>query len=156
MTNSIEAVKIFTKSVIDAKPWLKDPLVIKKAWNEDEYNLVDHGGPGGLLCFAIMWDNEVVRPFPPMKRAMDMTKAALEAAGHKGTIILFGDPIFKFTVLLVVDWNAHRHIEIYKNAVSDAFYVREALERILFFRKLFLSPMEGKITNEIATSPESR
>ncbi len=65
MTNSIEAVKIFTKSVIDAKPWLKDPLVIKKAWNEDEYNLVDHGGPGGLLCFAIMWDNEVVRPFPP-------------------------------------------------------------------------------------------
>lgn len=86
MTNSIAAVKIFTKSVIDAKPWLKDPLVIKKAWNEDEYNLADHGGRGGQLCIAIMWDNEVVRPFPPMKRAMDMTKAALEAAGHKGTL----------------------------------------------------------------------
>ncbi|KLO17536.1 general amidase [Schizopora paradoxa] len=99
MTNSIEAVKLFTKSIIDAKPWLKDPLVIKKPWSEDEYNLVDHGGRGGQLCFAIMWDNEVVRPFPPMKRAMDMTKAALEAAGHK-----------------VIVWKAHRHLEIYKNA----------------------------------------
>jgi len=99
MTNSIAGVKIFTKSIIDAKPWSKDPCVIKKAWSEEEYNLVDHGGREGQLCFAIMWDNEVVRPFPPMKRALEMTKAALVAAGHK-----------------VIDWGAHRHLEIYKNA----------------------------------------
>jgi len=51
------------------------------------------------LCFAILWDNQVVRPHPPLQRAMAMTKAALEAAGHK-----------------VIDWEPHRHMEIYKNA----------------------------------------
>ena len=84
MTNSIEAVKIFTKVILDAKPWLKDPLVIKKPWSVGEYNLADHGYRGSQLCFGMMWDNGVVRPFPPMHRAMVITKAAIEAAGHKG------------------------------------------------------------------------
>ena len=84
MTLSIEAVKTFTKAIIDSKPWLNDPLVVKKSWNHEEYDLVDHGGPTGQLCFAIMWDNGVVKPFPPVQRALQITKKALEKAGHKG------------------------------------------------------------------------
>ncbi|KAG6864321.1 hypothetical protein C0991_010477 [Blastosporella zonata] len=99
MANSMSGVRIFTKSIIDAKPWTKDPVALRKEWSESEYRLYDHGKGHGL-CFAIMWDNEVVRPHPPLQRAMAMTKAALEAAGHK-----------------VIDWEPHRHLEIYKNAV---------------------------------------
>ncbi|KAJ8519145.1 hypothetical protein ONZ45_g3862 [Pleurotus djamor] len=99
MTNSLSAVKIFTKALIDAKPWRKDPLAIRKAWSQAEYELSEHGGPGAKLCFAIMWDNGVVKPHPPLIRAMQMTKAALESNGHK-----------------VIDWVPHRHMEIYKNA----------------------------------------
>ncbi|KAJ6559048.1 general amidase [Mycena vulgaris] len=98
MSNSLSGVKVFTKAVLDAQPWLKDPLVIRKGWSESEYRLAHHGG-GGQLCFAIMWDNGVVKPHPPLHRAMVMTKKALEAAGHK-----------------VIDWVPHRHLEIYKNA----------------------------------------
>ncbi|KAJ7367028.1 general amidase [Mycena albidolilacea] len=98
MANSLSGVKIFTKAVLDAQPWLKDPLVLRKGWDESEYRLVNHGG-GGQLCFAIMWDNGVVKPHPPLHRAMLLTKQALEAAGHK-----------------VIDWESHRHLEIYKNA----------------------------------------
>ncbi|KAH0581238.1 hypothetical protein H2248_012353 [Termitomyces sp. 'cryptogamus'] len=98
MANSMSGVKIFTKAIMDAKPWKKDPLVLRKEWSESEYRLENHGG-GTRLCFAIMWDNGVVRPHPPLERAMKMTKAALEAAGHK-----------------VIDWESHRHLEIYKNA----------------------------------------
>ncbi|KAJ7175978.1 general amidase [Mycena filopes] len=98
MANSLSGVKIFTKAILDAQPWLKDPLVLRKGWAEDEYRLVHHG-KGGKLCFAIMWDNGVVKPHPPLHRAMVITKNALEAAGHQ-----------------VIDWEPHRHLEIYKNA----------------------------------------
>ncbi|KAG5641538.1 hypothetical protein DXG03_004797 [Asterophora parasitica] len=94
----MSGVKIFTKAVIDAKPWTRDPLVVRKPWSEREYALEEHGG-GQNLCFAIMWDNGVVKPHPPLRRAMEMTKEALEAAGHN-----------------VIDWEPHRHLEIYKNA----------------------------------------
>ncbi|KAG6879472.1 hypothetical protein C0992_002358 [Termitomyces sp. T32_za158] len=82
MANSMSGVKVFTKAIIDAKPWTKDPLVLRKEWSESEYSLQNHGRGKGL-CFAIMWDNGVVRPHPPLQRAMEMTKAALESAGHK-------------------------------------------------------------------------
>ncbi|KAJ7134751.1 general amidase [Mycena epipterygia] len=98
MSNSLSGIKIFTKAILDAEPWLKDPLVLTKGWSESEYRLDRHGG-GGHLCFAIMWDNGVVKPHPPLHRAMDITKRALEAAGHT-----------------VITWEPHRHLEIYKNA----------------------------------------
>lgn len=56
MTNSISGVKVFTKAVLDAKPWLKDPVCIRKEWSDKEYELEYHGG-GKKLCFGIMWDN---------------------------------------------------------------------------------------------------
>ncbi|CDO71742.1 hypothetical protein BN946_scf184920.g26 [Trametes cinnabarina] len=96
MTNSLAGVRAFTKAVIDAKPWRKDPVCLRKEWNEREYALGEHGGRGGKMCFAVMWDNGVVKPHPPVKRAMELTKAALEAAGHT-----------------VIDWENHRLLEIY-------------------------------------------
>ncbi|KAI0344211.1 general amidase [Trametopsis cervina] len=100
MTNSLSAVKRFTKAIIDNKPWNRDPLVVRKPWNHDEYALIDHGHGIGM-CFAIMWDNDVVKPHPPLIRAMEITKKALQHAGHR-----------------VIDWIPHRHMEIYKNAES--------------------------------------
>lgn len=105
MTHSMFGVKLFTQAIIAAKPWLKDPLVLRKEWSEKEYNLVEHGG-GKSLCFGILWDNGVVRPHPPLQRALAMTKAALEADGHK-----------------VIDWEPHRQIEIYQN--SETIYAAD-------------------------------
>ncbi|KAJ7781812.1 general amidase [Mycena maculata] len=118
MSNSISGVKIFTKAILDAEPWLKDPLVLRKGWNESEYQLSRHGG-GKQLCFAIMWDNGVVKPHPPLHRAMNMTKRALKAAGHKGTVgfrCQWSGDRSNVSSLQVIDWENHRHLEIYKNA----------------------------------------
>ncbi|TBU30787.1 general amidase [Dichomitus squalens] len=101
MANSLSGVKMFVKAIIDARPWRKDPLCIRKEWSEREYALGDHGGRGAKMCFALMWDNGVIKPHPPLFRALDMTKKALEAAGHT-----------------VIDWENHRHLEIYRNGVS--------------------------------------
>lgn len=115
----MSGIKIFTKAIIDAKPWTKDPLALKKKWSEEEYYLSDHGD-GQSLCFGMLWDNGIVRPHPPLQRAMEITKAALEAAGHKGK---FWDCIVMVLVVLtscsiVIDWEPYRYLEIYKNAVS--------------------------------------
>ena len=84
MANSLSGVKIFVKAVLDAQPWRKDPLCIRKEWSDREYALDDHGGRDGKMCFAIMWDNGVIKPHPPLRRALELTKRALEAAGHTG------------------------------------------------------------------------
>ncbi|KAF9261689.1 general amidase [Marasmius fiardii PR-910] len=109
MTNDISGLKVFVKAIIDSQPWNKDPLVVRKEWSEKEYQLAFHGGGNSPLCFAIMWDNGVVKPHPPLRRAMMMTKEALEAAGHK-----------------VIDWVPHRHLEIYKN--SETIFVADGGE----------------------------
>ena len=78
MTNSLSGVRIFVKAILDARPWRKDPLCIRKEWSEREYALGDHGGRGGKLCFAVMWDNGVIKPHPPLLRALEMAKKALK------------------------------------------------------------------------------
>lgn len=83
MASSLAAVKRFTKAIIDAQPWRRDPLVVRKSWNAREYALEEHGHGVGM-CFAIIWDNGFVKPHPPLLRALELTKKALEAAGHKG------------------------------------------------------------------------
>lgn len=88
LTRSIAGLKIFMEAVIKAKPWLRDPLAVRKSWSEEEYKLVDHGY-GKDLCFAIMWDDGVVVPHPPIQRALEMTKQALIRAGHKGRLLNF-------------------------------------------------------------------
>ncbi|KAG8919599.1 hypothetical protein FRC01_001209, partial [Tulasnella sp. 417] len=96
MASNISALKTFTKAVLDAKPWNKDPLVLRKPWSDREYALAEHGGEGAQLCFAVMLDNDLVRPQPPVRRAMSMLVSALEDAGHK-----------------VIDWENKLHLELH-------------------------------------------
>ncbi|KAH7928245.1 general amidase [Leucogyrophana mollusca] len=94
MSNSIAGVKLFMKAVIERQPWLKDPLAVRKKWDEAEYNLVDHGA-GKQLCFAIMWDDKHIAPHPPITRGLKLVKHALSAAGHQ-----------------VIDWEPFKHEEL--------------------------------------------
>jgi amidase len=124
MANSLSGVKDFMTAVLAAKPWNRDPTTIRKPWDEDEWNLCEHGGVDAQLCFAIMWDNEVVKPHPPLVRAMRMTKAALEKMGHKGKFLPLMVILARYvdsSRSIVIDWKPHRHLEIYKNAVRTSF-----------------------------------
>ena len=83
LCNDPVGVRLFMQAVLGAKPWLKDPLAVRKAWDEQAYRLEEHGG-GKQLCFGFCWNNGQTVPHPPVQRAMEMTKKALIAAGHKG------------------------------------------------------------------------
>ncbi|KAG8735638.1 hypothetical protein FRC12_017974, partial [Ceratobasidium sp. 428] len=65
MANSISGLKIFTKAVLDTRPWLRDPICIRKVWDEAAYQLVEHGGRGGRKCFGLMYDIGLAKPNPP-------------------------------------------------------------------------------------------
>ncbi|KAI0029809.1 general amidase [Vararia minispora EC-137] len=111
MSHSIGGIKAFMKAVINSEPWLKDPLAIRKPWDEDEYKLKHHGA-GGKLVFGFLWNDGAVLPHEPIQRAMKMTREALEAVGHEA----------------VVDWVPYKHAELYKimraigTAVGQADY----------------------------------
>ena len=86
MSSSLSGLKAFVRAVLAGQPWRRDPRVVRKRWSAEEYALVDHGGGGrgACLCFAVMWDDGVVVPHPPVRRALEMVKRALLGAGHVG------------------------------------------------------------------------
>ncbi|KAG9076582.1 hypothetical protein FRC06_009428 [Ceratobasidium sp. 370] len=104
MTNSLSGLKMFTKAVLDTRPWLRDPMCICKVWGEEAYQLVEHDGRGGHKCFGLMYDDGLVKPNPPVFRAMDIMRKALEAAGHQ-----------------VIEWENHRHEDIFVNLEKRIF-----------------------------------
>ncbi|KAG6382122.1 general amidase [Boletus reticuloceps] len=81
ITSSISGLKTFMEAVIKAKPWLRDPLAVRKKWDEAEYQLKDRDN-GRKLCFAIMWDDGVCVPHPPITRALKRVQEVLTNAGH--------------------------------------------------------------------------
>jgi amidase len=62
--------------------------------DEKEQEVLDvvKAGSGGQLVFAIMPDDGVVRPHPPVRRALDIVVKTIEKLGHK-----------------VVEWNPPSH-----------------------------------------------
>jgi len=88
LSSSLTGIKAFMRAVLSMNPWFRDPLVVPKAWSEDEYQLSQHGR-GKKLSFGILWSDGEVVPHPPVIRALEMTKKALIAAGHEGDFGLF-------------------------------------------------------------------
>lgn len=83
MSRSLSGLKAFLQAVINTKPWTKDPLAVRKAWDESAYRLSEHGG-GRDLVFAVMWHDGRLMPHPPILRGLEIVKKALIAAGYKG------------------------------------------------------------------------
>jgi amidase len=126
MAPSLDALRVFAKTVVDSKPWNLDPACYRLEWNADYEALSDHGGPGRKLCFAVMWDSDVIKPTPPVKRALDIACKALRAAGHTGKLITTysSPPTYHYMlrslfvyIFAVIDWVNHKHMEIHLNTV---------------------------------------
>lgn len=83
LSSSLSGIKAFMQAIIAGSPWTKDPLAVRKAWDEEAYQLTEHGN-GKDLVFAIMWDDGIIVPHPPITRGLEMTRKALLKAGHKG------------------------------------------------------------------------
>lgn len=76
MCRSVEDVKLFMKAVVDQESWKLDPQIVPVPWRSEEEKLPDK------LCFGFGMGDGVVTPSPPLRRAMEITKGKLLAAGH--------------------------------------------------------------------------
>ncbi|WVW86757.1 hypothetical protein I302_108811 [Kwoniella bestiolae CBS 10118] len=75
MSTSLDAIELWAKSVVGKEPWYRDPNMLPIPWRE--VNVPEK------LCFGLILDNGMVKPTPPVTRALLQAKKALEAAGHK-------------------------------------------------------------------------
>ncbi|TBU38041.1 general amidase [Dichomitus squalens] len=93
LSTSLSGITTLVRSIIEQEPWSYCPNTVPKPWQQDDYSLKARG-EGKKLCFGIMWDEGSVKPHPPIQRALEMTKRALEAAGHS-----------------FIEWQSLRHAE---------------------------------------------
>jgi amidase len=88
LATSVGSLRLLIKSLLSQEPWLHDPLVLEVPWKE----VPDLSGT--LLTFGILKDDGVVKPHPPVSRALDMVINAIKRAGHQ-----------------VIEWSPPSHTE---------------------------------------------
>jgi amidase len=74
LSTSISGIKLFMKTLIDAKPWLVEPSLVPLPWREYPAGF---GKQKKKIRVAITWDDEVVRPHPPIMRALQEVVAMM-------------------------------------------------------------------------------
>lgn len=96
MAQDLETLILATKTVIDAEPWRKDPKCLPLPWRVSE--------PIESMKIGVLWDNGIVEPLPPIKRALKNTVAQLKAHGHT-----------------IIDWTTEYHKEILE--ICDEMFI---------------------------------
>lgn len=82
MSRSLSGLAEFVRAVTTSNPSDVDPKVVEMPWREDMYQLKHIGGRDTKLCIAYYESDGVIMPHPPVRRAIQMTVAALRKAGH--------------------------------------------------------------------------
>jgi len=109
MSTSLEGIKLFMKTVIDARPWITEPSLVPIPWNE-----VPFFGPAATflnlkkkLKIGVMWHDGVVQPHPPVTRALREVVGKLK----------------EMRPLEIIDWTPYRHDEACKSLSFSLVYV---------------------------------
>ncbi|KAE8346855.1 hypothetical protein BDV24DRAFT_157860 [Aspergillus arachidicola] len=75
MASTLEEITFYSKTVIDQEPWVNDPKCLPIPWRPAE--------PKHRLKLAVMWNDGIVTPTPPVTRALKETVDRLRRAGHE-------------------------------------------------------------------------
>jgi amidase len=75
LSSSLDGLKIFMKTIIDTEPWLTEPALIPVPWRD---YIVPQGRP---LKIGVLWHDEIVRPHPPITRALTQLTERMAEAG---------------------------------------------------------------------------
>jgi amidase len=75
MAKTLEDITMYSKAVIDAQPWLLDPKMLPIPWRQVEQKK--------KLKIAVLWNDCICMPTPPVTRALKETTESLKQAGHE-------------------------------------------------------------------------
>ena len=79
LATSARDLALFCRTMLQYEPWLVEPPLLEIPWRQE---LVDGAGLPERLSIAILWDDGVVAPHPPIVAALARARDALLAAGH--------------------------------------------------------------------------
>jgi amidase len=85
LATSIGGLKLITKAILSASPWLHDPLVVDMPWRgveEDAVYQIVKGASSRKFAFGFFISDGIVTPQPPVSRAVTLVVEALRKAGH--------------------------------------------------------------------------
>jgi len=107
LATTARSVRLLFESVLSRKPWLHDPLVIELPWRQSQEeeirSLISTSSP---LSFGMLVDDGVVKPQPPVLRALQVVRLVLQKASHE--IIEWKPPSHSLCVPLV---QKHWHLD---------------------------------------------
>lgn len=98
MSADLSTIDLFGSVVTNSQPWTQDPKCIPMPWRKVDKKQ--------KLKLAVMWDDGMVRPTPPVRRALQETVEKLRKAGHE-----------------VVDWEPTGHQELAD--ILDKFFLSD-------------------------------
>ncbi|KAL1907240.1 hypothetical protein Sste5344_007023 [Sporothrix stenoceras] len=130
LARSLASIEYTMRLFGGQKPWSWDARCAPLPWRDDMYN----GALGRPLTVGVLYDDEVVRPHPPLTRVLRETVARLRAAGHE-----------------VFAWDASLHADIV--AVQDAFYSADGGEDIRRDVALAGEPMIPHVAKLVERGP---
>ncbi|CAF2122422.1 unnamed protein product [Rotaria magnacalcarata] len=103
LTRAREDINLFMKTILDAEPWLRDPSLVPIPWKSISLNPKN-------MTVAVMWDDGVVHPHPPITRALRETVEHLKKSGIR-----------------VIDWEPIDHQKSW-DLISALYYCNGAEE----------------------------
>ncbi|KAL4911526.1 hypothetical protein BDW74DRAFT_164967 [Aspergillus multicolor] len=82
MGHSVGALQLILKSLLSLEPWLNDPYTLPIPWrSEMEYKSLNERTY--KPAFGFLANDGVITPHPPISRAMEIVKEALQTKGHQ-------------------------------------------------------------------------
>jgi amidase len=75
MAKTLEDIAMYSKAIVDSQPWLLDPKVLPIPWRPVEAKK--------KLKIAVLWNDGICLPTPPVTRALQEVSHSLKQAGHE-------------------------------------------------------------------------
>lgn len=79
LARSARDLELFCRVMLGTEPWLFEPSLLEMPWKKE---VAEGKGLPERLSIAILYDDGVVAPHPPISSALHRYKEALIAAGH--------------------------------------------------------------------------
>ncbi|KZF19210.1 amidase [Xylona heveae TC161] len=83
MGHKVSDLRLAVQTVLECSPWLADPKVIQLPWRSEMEDEVRAKKASQKLTFGILRHDGVVKPHPPVERAIEQVVQALENAGYE-------------------------------------------------------------------------
>ncbi|ORY19818.1 amidase signature domain-containing protein [Clohesyomyces aquaticus] len=104
LSTSLGGVKLFMKTLIDAQPWLQEPSLLPFPWKTASQIPTDASG-NKTLKIAVLYDDGVVRPHPPVLRALKTV----------------AEKLARVQGVQVTEWKPYKHAEAW-TIISSLYF----------------------------------